>query len=134
MRGAQVGLRKGHDDGSVLLKSAEIHLPHQPAENSRAVELRTRIACIEREAGERQSAAARERLMNRGCEIALECRRRQQAGSRIEQATGIDRAQCTTQKGLEGMLADQRQRVAGDVRWCAGYNFEIWQVVGQYQA
>ena len=35
--------------------------------------------------------------------------------------------------GLEGMLADQRQRVGGNVRGLAGYDFEVRQIIGRRQ-
>ena len=95
---------------------AEIHLPHQPADDPRAVELGARMRGIEGEARHRQSAAARQRLIDRGGEVAVEGSRRQQAGAGIEQAIGIDRLQRAGQMRLERMLADQRQRVGGNMR------------------
>ena len=44
MRGLQVGLGKGDDDRSVVLNGAKVHLPHQPADDPRAVDLRARDA------------------------------------------------------------------------------------------
>ena len=133
MGGAQIGLGEHHDDGSVFLNRAEIHLPHQAAENPRAVELRARVGRIEGKAGHRQSAAARQRLIDGGGEVAVEGGRRQQAGFGIEQAAGVDRAQRAAQMGLEGMLTDQRQGVGGNARGLAGYDFEIGQVIGRRQ-
>ena len=59
--GAQIGLGEYHDDGAIVLGGAEIHLPHQAAENPRAVEPRARMVRIEGKAGDRQSAAMRQR-------------------------------------------------------------------------
>ena len=133
MGGAQIGFGEHHDDRSVVLSCAEIHLPHQAAEDPRAVELRARMGRIEGKARHRQTAAARQRLIDRGGEIAVECRRRQQAGPGIEQAAGVDRPERAAQMGLEGVLADQRQGVGGNARRLAGYDFEIGQIVGRRQ-
>ena len=110
VRGLQIGFGEHHDDRAVFVDGAEIHLPHQAADDPRAVELRAGMFGIEREACDRQSAAALLRLVDRAGEVALEGFGRQQAGSRIDQAVGIDRPQRAAQMRLEGMLADQRQR------------------------
>ncbi len=89
---------------------------------------------IEGKACHRQSATARQRLIDGGREIAVECRRCQQAGLGIEQAAGVDRAQRTAQMRLEGVLTDQRQGIGGDPRGLAGDDFEIWQIMGGHQA
>ena len=134
MGGAQIGLGEHHDDRSVVLGGAEIHLPHQAADDPGAVKLRALVVGIEGEARHRQAAAARQRLIDRGGEVAVERRRHQQAGSGIEQAAGVDRAQRAAQMRLERMLTDQRQGVGGDALGLAGYDFEIWQVVGRRQS
>ena len=58
VRRLQVGLGEHHDDRAVLLSGAEIHLPHQAADDPRAVELRAGMFGIEGKARDRQSAAA----------------------------------------------------------------------------
>ena len=75
----------------------------------------------------------RQRLIDGGGEIAIEGRRRQQAGPGIEQAAGVDRAQRAAEMRLEGVLADQRQRVGGNALGLAGDDFEIGQIVGRRQ-
>src|SRR5258708_34243896 len=78
MCGAQITLAEYHDDGSIFLNGAEIHLPHQTAENARAIELRARVVRIEGKASQRQSAASRQRLIDRRCQVAMEGRGREQ--------------------------------------------------------
>ena len=70
MRVAQIGLGERDDDRAIVMRRAEIHLPHQAADDPRAVELGARMRGIEGEARHRQSAAAltasdRRRLQNR---------------------------------------------------------------------
>ena len=72
VRRLQVALGKGDDDRAVLKCCAEIHLPHQAADDPRAVELRAGMFGIERKARDRQSAAALLRLIDGAGKIALE--------------------------------------------------------------
>ena len=69
---------------------AEIHLPHQPADDPRAVELRAGMFGIEGKASDRQSAAALLRLVDGAGKVALEGFPGEQAGPRIDQAIGVD--------------------------------------------
>ena len=62
---AQVGVGEHHDDGAVALDSAEIHLPHQPADDPGTIKLRAGILRIEDEAGDRQTSATRDSLPDR---------------------------------------------------------------------
>ena len=100
VRGLQVGLGKDHDDRAVVLHGAEIHLPHQAADDPRAVELRAGMFGIEGKARDRQSAAALLRLIDGAGEIALECFRREQAGSGVDQALGVDRTSASGSNAL----------------------------------
>ena len=103
-------LGKHHDNRAVFLNGAEIHLPHQAADNPRAVELRTGMFGIEGKARDGQSAAALLRLIDGAGKIALESVRGKQAGSGVDQALGVDCFKGPAQMRLEGVLADQRQR------------------------
>ena len=92
VRRLQVGLGKDDDDRAVFQGGAEIHLPHQAADDPRAVELGAGMFGIEGKARDRQSAAALLRLVDGAGEVALEGCRREQAGARVDQAVGVDRA------------------------------------------
>ena len=133
VRRLQVGLGKGDDDRAVFQNRAEIHLPHQPADDARAVELGAGVGGIESEACDRQAAAAFLGLIDGAREIALEGCRRQQAGAGVDQALGVDRFQRAAQMRLEGVLADQRQRGRDHLRGFAGEYFEVRQFVGRRQ-
>ena len=85
---------------------------------------------IEGKAGDRKAAAFGQRLADCTGKIAFEGGRGQQAGLRIKQALGLDGAQAAAQLRFQRMLADQRQRVGGDMRGLAGDDFEIGQFVG----
>src|SRR5215211_2020997 len=61
---------------------------------------------VEGKACHRQSAAAGLRLIDGGCEIALEGSLRQQPGARIDQTVGIERAQRAAKMRLKRVLAD----------------------------
>ena len=90
VRRLQVGFGKDHDNRAVFLGGTEIHLPHQAADDPRAVELRAGMFGIERKACDRQSAAALLRLVDGAGKVALEGFEGQQAGPRIDQAIGVD--------------------------------------------
>ena len=99
----------------------------------RAVDLGARMRGIEGETRHRQSAAARQRLIDRGGKITVEGIRRQQAGPDIEQAVGLDRLQGSGQLRLERRVTDQRQGVGADICGFAADDFEIWQLIGRRQ-
>ena len=69
--------------------------------------------------------------LDRAGKIALEGGRRQQAGLRIEQPLGLDGAQAAAQLRFQRVLADQRQRVGGDMRRLARDDFEVGQLVSR---
>ena len=94
----------------------------------RAVELRAGMFGIERKACDRQSAAALLRLVDGAGKVALEGFPGEQAGSRIDQAIGVDRLQGAAQMRFEGMLADQRQHRGYRLGGVVGDDFEICKI------
>ena len=124
---------KHHDNRAVFLGGAEIHLPHQAADNPRAVELRAGMLGIERKACDRQAAAALLGLVDGAGKVALEGFRREQAGPGVDQAIGVDGFQRAAQMRFEGMLADQRQRRRDHLGGVGGHDLEVRQVVGRRQ-
>ena len=120
MRRLQIGLGKGDHHRAVVEHRAEIHLPHQPADDAPAVELGARVGGIERKTCNRKAAAALLGLIDRAGEVALEGFWRQQTGAGVDQAVGVDRFQRAAQMRLERVLADQRQRGRDHLRRFAG--------------
>ena len=133
VRRLQVGFGKDHDNRAVFLGGAEIHLPHQAADDPRTVELRAGMFGIERKARDRQSAAALLRLVDGAGKVALEGFPGEQAGPRVDQAIGVDGLQRAAQMRFEGMLADQRQRRRDYLGGVAGNDLEVRQIVGRRQ-
>src|SRR6185437_9949502 len=86
VRVTQVGIGKHHDDGAVALHGAEIGLPHQPADDPRAIELCAGIVGCKAEARDREPAAIRKRLADGVRKIAIERCLREQTGL-LSQAT-----------------------------------------------
>ena len=126
---AQIRLGEHDDDGAVFLRCAKIALPHQAADDPRAVELGAGMRGIEGKTRDRQSAPARLGLVQGGCEIAIEGGTRQKSGTGVDQAVGVNRAQRSAQMLLEGVLTDQRQGGRRHMRGVAGVDFQVGELV-----
>ena len=91
---AQVGFGESREDGAILLPAGEIDVAHQPAEQARGIDMGAAVGdAFEREARDRERAAAVLGLLNGAVEVAPERRASKQAGVGIEHAFGLERFQ-----------------------------------------